>query len=150
MKDHMSATEFHLEFESSPIAVRTALGRIIDGLGPLSLDPEEIGTIEIVMAEALNNVVEHAYPEGDPPGPVEIDCAHRDSGLHFRVIDRGRPLPNGDMPIGEAARVDVDMMDMPEGGFGWFIIKDLAREVQYQRRGEHNVLNLRLAVAKAA
>ena len=67
MKDHMSATEFHLEFESSPIAVRTALGRIIDGLGPLSLDPEEIGTVEIVMAEALNNVVEHAYPEGDPP-----------------------------------------------------------------------------------
>lgn len=150
MQERVCGTEFHLEFDSTPLAVRGALGRIIDGLGPLTLDPEEIGTIEIVMAETLNNVVEHAFPAGDPPGRVHVECAHKDSGLHFRVVDRGRPMPEGAMPIAEAASVDVDVMDMPEGGFGWFLIKDLAREVHYQRSGGSNVLDLRLAVAKAA
>ena len=150
MAESAKHTRFHIEFESNACAVRDALGQILKGLRPLALDPEELGTVEIVMAETLNNVVEHAYPEGDPPGRVEIECVHRATGLHFRIIDEGRPMPQGRMPIGEAACVDVAYDEMPEGGFGWFLIRNLAREVQYERFGRTNVLDVRLAVAKAA
>lgn len=44
------------------MAVRKALKELLDGLAPLDLDIEEMGTVELVMAEALNNIVEHAYP----------------------------------------------------------------------------------------
>ena len=56
-------------------------------------------------------------------------------------------MPNGQLPLGMAQDVDVDMMDLPDGGFGWFLIKDLAKDVRYHRIGEVNQLDLRLAVA---
>lgn len=138
---------FHIEFESAPLAVRAALADVLTGLEPLALEGEELGTVELVIAEALNNIVEHAYPEGDTPGPVRIDCARRVTGLHFRIEDEGRPMPDGRLPLGEAANVDVAFEDMPEGGFGWFLIRDLAKDVGYAREGACNVLTLRLAMA---
>ena len=38
--------------------------------------------------------------------------------------------------------------DLPEGGFGWYLIRDLARDVNYEREGWCNVLTLRLEVAQ--
>ncbi|WP_415401264.1 ATP-binding protein [Tateyamaria sp. SN3-11] len=138
---------FRVSVQSGELAVREALKKILDGLGPLSLDVEEAGTVELVMAEALNNVIEHAYPAGDPKGPISITCTHARDGLHLTVVDRGRGMPDGQTPLGAAANVDVDLCDMPEGGFGWFLIKDLAKDVTYARVEPENRLSLRLAVA---
>ena len=135
--------------QSSELAVREALKKLLDGLKPLALDVEEAGTVELVMAEALNNIVEHAYPEGEPAGPISITCLHEGDGLHLTVVDQGRGMPGGQTPLGAAANVDVEMPDLPEGGFGWFLIKDLAKDVCYQRVEPENQLSLRLAVAMA-
>ncbi|WP_299746206.1 ATP-binding protein [uncultured Tateyamaria sp.] len=140
---------FHISVVSGQMAVRTALGQLLDGLKPLSLDVEEAGTVELVMAEALNNIVEHAYPEDEGSGPIDITCAHASDGLHLTVVDSGRAMPDGQTPVGGAADIDVDFCDMPEGGFGWFLIKDLAKDVTYQRQDTENQLQLRLAVALA-
>ncbi|MBY5933232.1 ATP-binding protein [Tateyamaria omphalii] len=140
---------FHISVVSGRLAVRHALAQLLDGLKPLALDVEEAGTVELVMAEALNNIVEHAYPETDASGPIDITCAHEDDGLHLTVTDSGRAMPDGQTPVGTAAEIDVDFCDMPEGGFGWFLIKDLAKDVTYQRQDNQNRLRLRLAVALA-
>ena len=55
-------------------------------------------------------------------------------------------MPDGQTPVGAAADLDVDFCDMPEGGFGWFLIKDLAKDVNYHREGVQNHLHLRIAV----
>jgi len=138
---------FRISVQSSEMAVREALQKLLDGLRPLTLDVEESGTVELVMAEALNNIVEHAYPPGDPAGPISITCTHAKDGLHLTVVDRGRGMPDGQTPLGAAANLDVDLCDMPEGGFGWFLIKDLAKDVAYIRIEPENHLTLRLAVA---
>ncbi|WP_299139136.1 ATP-binding protein [uncultured Tateyamaria sp.] len=138
---------FRISVQSSEMAVREALQKLLDGLGPLALDVEESGTVELVMAEALNNIVEHAYPPSDPAGPIHITCMHAKDGLHLTVVDHGRGMPDGQTPLGAAANLDVDLCDMPEGGFGWFLIKDLAKDVAYQRVEPENHLTLRLAVA---
>lgn len=140
---------FHISVVSGQMAVRTALGQLLDGLKPLSLDVEEAGTVELVMAEALNNIVEHAYPEDQGAGPIDITCAHASDGLHLTVVDSGRAMPDGQTPVGGAVDIDVDFCDMPEGGFGWFLIKDLAKDVTYRRQDTENLLQLRLAVALA-
>ena len=127
-------------------SVREALKQLLDGLRPLALDIEEAGTVELVMAEALNNIVEHAYPDQDPEGFVRITCEHTRSGLQMTVIDRGRGMPDGQTPVGAAVSPDLDLCDIPEGGFGWFLINDLAKDVCYQRRQSENRLRLRLAV----
>lgn len=133
--------------QSSELAVRCALKQLLDGLAPLCLNVEEAGTVELVMAEALNNIVEHAYPEGDAAGPINILCKHATDGLHLKVIDEGRAMPNGQTPEGAPVDLDVAFHDMPEGGFGWFMIKHLAKEVRYERAGWENRLMFRLAVA---
>jgi len=138
---------FQISIHSGGMAVREALKRLMDGLKPLSLDVEEAGTVELVMAEALNNIVEHAYPEGDPHGPISITCSHARDGLHMTVVDNGRAMPDGQTPLGTPAQTDVALNDMPEGGFGWFLIKDLAKDVTYDRINAENHLKLRLAVA---
>ncbi|AXI44912.1 ATP-binding protein [Sulfitobacter sp. SK012] len=137
---------FAVRVHSSEIAIREALRKVLDGLGPLDLDIEEAGTVELVLAEALNNIVEHAYAPQQGVGPVLIRCLHKKNGLHFRIEDRGVAMPEGHAPLGVAADLTGDFMDLPEGGFGWFIIQDLAKDVKYQRVGNANLLNLRLAV----
>jgi serine/threonine-protein kinase RsbW len=138
---------FELCVQTSEMAVREALGGFIACLDPLKLDIEEVSTVELVLAEALNNIVEHAYPPTLSDRPIRIQCTHKRDGLHVSICDDGKPMPDGQMPIGMAHDLDVDIMDMPEGGFGWFLIKDLAKDVRYHREGTENRLSLRLAVA---
>lgn len=138
---------FRITVQSSELAVRHILKKLLEGLRPLGLDTDEASTVELVMAEALNNIVEHAYPEGDPVGPISITCEHACDGLHLTVVDQGRGMPDGKTPLGVAVDLDVDLPNLPEGGFGWFLIRDLAKDVQYQRIEPENRLSLRLAVA---
>lgn len=141
----LDAPNILLTFPSGEFAVREALTAVLSGLDFLSLDLEESGAVELVLAEVLNNVVEHAYGD-ETPGWIEVGCAHRPNGLHFLVRDEGRPLPDGILPIGQ--RPDIsDVVDaLPEGGFGWFLIQDLAKDVQYRRHDGLNLLSFRISV----
>lgn len=147
---HSRLPSFNVAVNSGTFAAREAISQLMEKLSPLQLDIEESGTFELVMAEALNNVVEHGYPDPSQGGPIKIDCTHKSNGLHVHIIDQGLPMPDGKTPLGLAAEVDVDFMDMPEGGFGWFLIKDLAKDVRYERQGDKNYLRMRVAIAMNA
>ncbi len=138
---------FTVSIRSSEMAVRDALDQVLAALGPLALDKDEAGTVELVLAEVLNNVVEHAYPDPETAGVISIACSHERDGLHVQINDRGKAMPNGTVPLGAPASLDVDFDDLPEGGFGWFLIKTLAKDVLYERVGSENQLTMRLAVA---
>ncbi|MEO0633935.1 MAG: ATP-binding protein [Pseudomonadota bacterium] len=143
----MNTPDLHIEFESGAWGVRDALERVKGSLATYGLEPEEIGTVELVLAEAMNNIVEHAYPVADCPGPITVKCARQTNGLGFAIEDKGRAMPNGKTPVGMAVDVDVAPEDMPEGGFGWFLIKDLAKDVHYARIDDTNRLTFRISVS---
>lgn len=140
-------TPFAFSVESSSTAARGAIRRVLQGLTPLALEAEEASTVELVLAEVLNNIVEHAYPDPAQPGPIHVACRQARDGLHLQVRDVGLPMPGGQAPLGLAQTVEIEPSDLPEGGFGWFLIRDLAKELTYQRVGRENQLDLRLAVA---
>ncbi len=99
------------------------------------------GTAEIVMAEALNNIVEHAYAAQS--GSIEISVDLGQDGLECTIADHGTPMPNHQLPKGDA--YDLETMDeLPEGGFGWFLIRALAQDLQYSRFQDQNFLRFRL------
>lgn len=137
---------FEVHVESGQCAAREALAQFFECLRPLNLDLEEEGTIELVLAEVLNNIVEHAYPPTSDGGPITIHCVQTPNGLSVLIKDRGSAMPDGKLPLGEMAPVNVDLDDMPEGGFGWFLIQHLARDVSYTRVNNETHLNMRLAV----
>lgn len=146
MPYHNQPARFEVSVETGAMAVRHALDKLMSRLEPLKLEIEESGTVELVIAEALNNVVEHGYPDPNEYGLIHILCSQEHNGLRFEIKDKGRPMPNGQPPFGFAPDVTVALDDLPEGGFGWFLIKDLARDVSYERQGNENHLTLRISV----
>lgn len=146
MTDMHMLTPFEVRLQSTELAVRDALANILHELAPLRLDAEVTGTVEIVLAEVLNNVVEHAYPSSAPDGEITVKCEHRDNSLFLEIVDQGRAMPDDKLPLGDLASLDVEQDQLPEGGFGWFLIHHLTKDVAYTRVNGENRLSLRLPI----
>lgn len=144
--------EVRIRFPSDPLAVRSALGGVLQGLTYVELPAEVRGTLELVLAEALNNVVEHAHG-GRRDGAVEVRVAHDGSErapvLTCELIDDGDPMPDGEAPTPCSLEIEADAALLPEGGFGWLLIRELARDVDYERMGNRNRLRFQLDVPGA-
>lgn len=138
----LSPVEFSIQ--SGEFAVREALEHFLAALGPIGLHAEERTAVELVLAEALNNIVEHAYPDTAAQGVIQIRGQLCRDGLHINITDMGEMMPNGKTPLGLAPNVDVNLKDLPEGGFGWFLIRSLVKEVSYDRVDGENRLQLRM------
>lgn len=96
-------------------------------------------TVELVLAEVLNNVAEHAYAEG--PGPVAITLTPGQAGLFCLVVDQGSAMPDGHLPDGLLPDAAASLEDLPEGGFGWHLIRSLTHDLAYARTGGCNRLS---------
>lgn len=140
-------TRFEVRIRSGVNAAWQALAQVLCALEPLQLGTEDAAKVQLVLAEVLNNIVEHAYPEDTPDGLIYVECRHIADGLHFSIHDQGNPMPEGSTPVGQRPDVEVETEDLPEGGFGWFLIQALAKDVVYRRVGQENQLDLRIAVA---
>lgn len=128
---------------SDPIAVRQGLKSLFESLLLRRLDDTDRGKAEIVLAEALNNIVEHAYADGT--GEIELTICLNRRGLNCRIIDHGAPMPGGAMPGGVLTAPE----DFPEGGFGWHLIRTLSEDLRYARVAGRNQLTFRLATEQS-
>lgn len=144
-RDHIRPDPFggngglHLIFPATETLVRNALETAMAGLSGMGIDADTRGLAELVLAEVMNNVVEHAFAERGH-GIIELEAWRTGSSLTFRVRDDGMPMPGREAPQGKHHDLDVDLMDLPEGGFGWGIIRDLTRDLSYRRDGVRNEL----------
>lgn len=98
---------------------------------------------ELVVAEVLNNIVEHAYHDA-PGGEIRARLRFCPQGLRADFTDHGSAMPGLRLPVGAAVPLDMGVADLPEGGFGWFLIHTLARDLHYRREAGANRLTLRV------
>ena len=140
------ATMFARHFTAGDRATRDVLADIITLLTDAGIAGDDLATIELILAEALNNVVEHAYAEG--PGPVELSIEKRRRGLACQIVDTGRPMPTGDAPDPPLPEIKPPA-DIPEGGFGWHIIRCLTTDLTYHRDGARNTLSMLVPLSAA-
>lgn len=132
----------HLVFLASPVLVRDSLAQMLAGPPLRDLSPDARGTAQLVLAEVLNNVAEHAYAER--PGPVAVTLTPVAAGTLCLVVDHGFGMPGGHLPEGKPPAVDTALEDLPEGGFGWHLIRSLTRDLTYARTGQGNRLSFLL------
>ena len=138
--------EARLLFLAEPFAIRAALEGMMGLLAPRKLSEDARIRVEIVLAEVLNNVCEHAFL--NVPGRVEVRIRSEPDHLSFVVIDDGEPMPGRRLPRGDmdpASFVEL----MPEGGFGWFLIRSEAEALAYRRDRGRNRLSFRLRISAA-
>lgn len=100
---------------------------------------EKIKEIELSLAEALNNIIKHAY-KGDEYKKIEINMSILDGQFKVVLTDFGEPRKNIRKPVLEFDPNDID--SLPEGGMGLFIIEQLMDDNIYFNDGEKNTFTL--------
>ncbi len=141
MPDDPGDGVIHLIVPSDAGAVRKALQVIFGATALQRLQAADRDSAEIVLAEVMNNIVEHAY--ATLRGEIDITIRREVDGLACTVVDRGHAMPDARLPAGTLTTTPADL---PEGGFGWHLIRELARDLVYQRVGDRNELSFRLTL----
>ncbi|MCK0168896.1 ATP-binding protein [Jannaschia sp. S6380] len=128
-------------------ATPEAVARQIDAVAAIVADHSDChglrSDLAIVLGEVLNNIVEHSVGAGGD-GCIGLTVRTRHASLLVETIDRGRPLPPRLLTHAALPEMGGGIPDLPEGGFGWFIIHSLARDMMYERDAGANRLSFRL------
>lgn len=133
---------FHRVLHADPARVRDALTDIRHRFRS-EVGEDTLGRLELVLAEVMNNVAEHAAipVEGriaERPPLIHISIVRHDTGLACAISDDGVSLPEECvLPRGLPV---MDLSDLPEGGFGWYLIQDLTQALCYYREEQRNFL----------
>ncbi len=99
-----------------------------------------ITDVQIVLAEALNNVIEHGFKH-ENTGELEIMIEVSETQIVVHVSDNGlafTPPDNLQTPL----KTDGDLNTLPEGGFGWFLIQEVTSSFEFHRHADRNQLVL--------
>ena len=137
---------WRMTFLSGELNTRAALRAVDSTLTQAGLSAEDRENAEIVLAEVLNNITEHAYRGSS--GPVELCMMLTTGALDCTLRDRGKPMPGGVPPEGKVPQPDCPFEALPEGGFGWFIIHHLTRDLTLKSQDGWNVLSFALPLAE--
>ena len=136
-------------FVATEANARKGIGVIMARLAAEGLPAETLGSVEIVLAEAVNNIVEHAYC-GVAPGDVQVTYAVTPDALTMTFVDHGAAFPHGILPPGRPADLSVSRESLPEGGFGWLLIRELTNDLTYDRHNGYNKLSVRFDLIGAS
>ena len=120
--------------------VTNVVGYISDWLRSHCVSQEPIDELELVLAEALNNVVEHAYLYAED-GEIDILVRLRQDQLLVTITDKGCKF-DGPPPLKEMDVENMDFEELPEGGFGWNLIRTLTDNVEFEHKDQQNRLTL--------
>jgi serine/threonine-protein kinase RsbW len=109
------------------------------------LSDDEVMAINLVLDEVVTNVIEYGY---DDAGRHEITVTLTVEGnvLTIRIEDDGRAFDPVAAPPPDLA---LPIEDRPIGGLGIHIVRSVMDAVEYQRRGDRNVLTMRRTIGRS-
>jgi serine/threonine-protein kinase RsbW len=135
---------FHRVLDADPMIVRDTLSDMRQRFAQ-DVSDDTLGRLELVMAELMNNVAEHApvaaasLPSKTGKVPVIHLCIVRHkAGLACALTDDGVSLPDSCVLPRELPPAIAD--NLPEGGFGWFLVQTLTQALCYYRESSRNYL----------
>jgi serine/threonine-protein kinase RsbW len=118
------------------------LNRVVEFLGQLEENWQlPVGSflpINLVLEEALSNVIFYAYEKGNIH-EIKIDFEYSANRLDITITDTGKPF---DPTKREDPDIHLSADARPIGGLGIFLIRKIMNEVSYERKGKENILRM--------
>ena len=115
------------------------LNEFIDSVAEeVGLDMSLTMSLNLAIEEAVVNVMEYAYPEGQQ-GDVEIEVTADQEWMTFVITDTGIAF---DPTKKEDADTTLSAEERPIGGLGIFMVRQLMDVIDYKREDNKNVLTL--------
>ena len=124
---------------TNEIAEINKLALFIEELGEeLNLSPELVFNLNLVLEEAVSNVILYAYPKEEQQ-EIVLTAKKTDKNLIFVLTDSGKEFDPTQAPD---ADVTLSAEERQIGGLGIFLIRQIMNTVEYQRIDGKNVLTL--------
>ena len=124
---------------ANDIAEISRLATFIEEVGEaFELTPDVIFNLNLVIEEAVVNVINYAYPKEEHQSIYLSANLHEDS-IVFVLTDTGKEFDPTQAP---EADITLSAEERPIGGLGIFLIRQIMNEVKYQRIDGKNVLTL--------
>ena len=124
---------------ANDIAEISKLATFIDEIGEeFSLAPDVVFNLNLVLEEAVVNVINYAYPK-EAHQFIYLSATLHDGSIVFVLTDTGKEFDPTQAP---EADITLSAEERPIGGLGIFLIRQIMNEVKYQRIDGKNVLTL--------
>ena len=104
-----------------------------------NMPPDDAFQLNMVLEEAVVNVMEYAYP-GQTGMPVTLEVSVHDDVYRFVLTDEGVAFD----PTADSIEPDVTQgaEERPIGGLGIFLVKQYMQHVSYRREDGRNILTM--------
>ena len=103
-----------------------------------SLPPDVIFNLNLVLEEAVVNIINYAYPKEEHQS-IYLSASLHEGSVIFVLTDTGKEFDPTMVPD---ADISLSAEDRQIGGLGIFLIRQIMNEVKYERIEGKNVLTL--------
>ena len=95
-------------------------------------------SLNLVLEEAVVNVIQYAYPEGEEGTlTIEVEWKAEENILQFTLSDGGKPFDPTAVPDADTS---LSVEERPIGGLGIFLIRQMMDCVEYRYYYNRNTL----------
>ena len=124
---------------ANEISEISKLNDFIEDIGnEFSLTPDVVFNLNLVLEEAVVNVINYAYPKEDHES-IYLSARMHEGSIVFVLTDTGKEF---DPTMAPEADVTLSADDRQIGGLGIFLIRQIMNEVKYERIEGKNVLTM--------
>lgn len=111
---------------------------VMETTSTLGLDEKLCMRLNLVLEEAVTNVILYAYP-GESNKDITLQIEEEEGRLIITLIDAGIAF---DPTVKEKPDITLSADQRQIGGLGIHLIKEIMTEVKYNRKDNKNILTL--------
>ena len=124
---------------ANDIAELSKLHAFIEEVGEdLSLTPDVVFNLDLVIEEAVVNIIHYAYPKEEHQY-IYLSAHMHEGSIVFVLTDTGKEF---DPTLTPEADITLSADEREIGGLGIFLIRQIMNEVRYERIDGKNILTL--------
>ena len=124
---------------ANDISEISRLAAFIEEVGEaFALTPDVVFNLNLVIEEAVVNVINYAYPKEEHQS-IYLSANLHNGSIVFVLTDTGKEFDPTQAP---EADITLSAEERPIGGLGIFLIRQIMNEVKYQRIDGKNILTL--------